>query len=60
MPDVLESVSSSGRFHFDYATSWFITNEEKNVIVLRYVDRGELVAQCNIFAPWRMCKNSSL
>jgi hypothetical protein len=47
-PMTLECESAGGTFRFDYDRRWFITSEERNVSILRYVDRGELVAQCNI------------
>ncbi len=45
---VLEFESPSRDFRFDYNRRWYITSEERNVVILRLVDRGELVAQCNI------------
>jgi hypothetical protein len=44
----LEYEAPSGAFRFEYGRGWYITSEEKNVAILRLVDRGELVAQCNI------------
>ncbi len=44
----LEFESTAGNFRFDYDRRWYITSEERNVAILRFVDRGELVAQCNI------------
>ena len=44
----LEFDSAPGSFHFEYDRRWFVTSEEKNIAILRLVDRGELVAQCNI------------
>ena len=44
----LEFDSPPGNFRFDYDRRWYVTSEEKNVAILRLVDRGELVAQCNI------------
>jgi hypothetical protein len=39
-----------GRFRFDYERRWYITGDEPKLAVLRLLDRGELVAQCNISA----------
>jgi hypothetical protein len=44
----LEFEAASSEFRFDYDRRWYITSEERNVAILRFVDRGELVAQCNI------------
>jgi hypothetical protein len=44
----LEFEAPSSEFRFDYDRRWYITSEERNVAILRFVDRGELVAQCNI------------
>lgn len=38
----------SGKWRFMYDRSWYVTSDEKNLAVMRMVDRGELVAQCNI------------
>ncbi len=40
--------SGDGQWHFTYDRRWFVTGAEKDHIVLRMVDRGELVAQSNI------------
>jgi hypothetical protein len=45
---LLEFASPTGTFRFDYDRRWYVTSEEKDVAILRLVDRGELVAQCNI------------
>ena len=37
-----------GEYRFAYDPRWFVTSEERDLIVLRLVDRGELVAQCNV------------
>jgi hypothetical protein len=39
-----------GRFRFDYERRWYITGDEPKLAVLRLLDRGELVAQCNVSA----------
>ena len=40
--------SAAGGFHLVYDRRWHITHDETQLVVLRLVDRGELVAQCNI------------
>jgi len=40
--------SEAGGFHLVYDRRWHITHDETQLVVLRLVDRGELVAQCNI------------
>ena len=40
--------SEAGGFHLVYDRRWHITRNETQLVVLRLVDRGELVAQCNI------------
>lgn len=39
--------ASNGRFQFLYDRRWHIVNDEPDLVVLRRVDRGELVAQAN-------------
>ncbi|MFP6612274.1 MAG: hypothetical protein VB835_08160 [Pirellulales bacterium] len=36
------------RFHFHHDRRWHVTEDEKNGTVLRMMDRGDLIAQCNI------------
>lgn len=40
--------SNAGGFHLVYDRRWHITRNEMQLVVLRLVDRGELIAQCNI------------
>lgn len=40
--------SPNGRFQFLYDRQWHVVNDEPELVVLRRVDRGELVAQGNI------------
>lgn len=40
--------SPTGRYGLLYDRRWFVINDEPELTVLRYVDRGELLAQCNI------------
>lgn len=37
-----------GQYQMQYDRRWFVTEDEPKLTVLRLVDRGELVAQCNI------------
>lgn len=37
-----------GQYRMQYDRRWFVTEDEPKLTVLRLVDRGELVAQCNI------------
>lgn len=47
-PLQLEYVSTQNRFRFGYDRRWVATSDEQDVLVLRLIDRGELVAQCNL------------
>lgn len=40
--------SEAGGFHLVYDRRWHITRNETTLVVLRLIDRGELIAQCNI------------
>lgn len=40
--------STNGRFQFLYDRQWHVVNDEPELVVLRRVDRGELVAQGNL------------
>ena len=42
--------SPHNRFRLDHDRRWFVTSDEKKLTVFRLVDRGELVAQCNVAA----------
>jgi hypothetical protein len=46
----LDYTPGSGLFRFDYDRRWYVTGDEPKLAVLRLVDRGELVAQCNVSA----------
>jgi hypothetical protein len=37
-----------GQFRVQYDRRWYLTEDEPKLAVMRMVDRGELVAQCNI------------
>ncbi len=40
----------SGGFQFQYDRRWYLTSDDPKMAVLRLMDRGELVAQCNMSA----------
>lgn len=42
--------SPSGRFGFDHERRWHVMSDREGVLSMRLVDRGELVAQCNVTA----------
>ncbi len=44
----LEFVSRPGRYRFEHDRRWHVMADRSDVISLRRVDRGELLAQCNI------------
>jgi hypothetical protein len=46
----LAYVPKHGRFRFEYDRRWYITGDDPKLTVLRLLDRGELVAQCNLSA----------
>ena len=52
--------SEADGFHFLYHTRRHITRNAPNLVVLRLVDRGELVAQCNISALPKLPTGDSL
>src|SRR5262249_25535650 len=51
-PDLthLAYASRGGQFRFDYDRRWYLTSDDAKLAVLRLLDRGELVAQCNVSA----------
>ena len=44
----LEYRADAKGFRFEYDRRWHITRDDPDVMVMRFVNRGELVAQCNI------------
>jgi hypothetical protein len=50
-PITLECQSPTGKFAFQHGRGWHVMNDAGEVLTLRYVDRGELVAQCSASAP---------
>jgi hypothetical protein len=51
-PELLELgyVPKGGQFRFRYDRRWYVTGDEPKLAALRMVDRGELLAQCNLSA----------
>jgi hypothetical protein len=51
-PELLELgyVPQGKQFRTQYDRRWYVTDDEPKLAVLRMVDRGELVAQCNLSA----------
>ncbi len=48
MADDLSFTSSTAGFAMTYDRRWFITQSRRDLVVLRRVDQGKLVAQCNV------------
>jgi hypothetical protein len=46
----LSYASASRQFRFKYDRHWYVTSDEPRLAVLRFMQRGELVAQCNVAA----------
>lgn len=44
----LTYLPQTGAWRFLHDRSWYVTSDEKDVVVLRMVERGELIAQCNV------------
>jgi hypothetical protein len=44
----LEHTAASDGFRFLCDRRWYVTGDERDLIVLRMVERGDLIAQCNI------------
>ncbi len=49
-PPPLEYRSATQGYRFLYDRRWHITREEQQYVVLRLIDRGDLIAQCNVSA----------
>lgn len=45
---LVECAAASGKFRLHHDRRWHIMGDEPESMALRFVDRGELVAQCNI------------
>jgi hypothetical protein len=57
---LLEYEAPAHTFGFRYDRQWFVTSDEPNVAILRLIQRGELVAQCNISALLAVQKEITL
>ncbi len=44
----LEYAAASGQFRFQHDRRWYLTSDDAKLTILRLLDRGELVAQCNV------------
>jgi hypothetical protein len=44
----LSYTAVSGQFQFRHDRRWFLTSDDAKLTILRLLDRGELVAQCNV------------
>jgi hypothetical protein len=56
----LEFLSAESGFQFVYEHRWRITREERDAVVMRLVDRGDLVAQCNVSMLPKLDENQRL
>lgn len=48
LPLSLECRDPAGKFSFQHARGWHVMSDLSDVVTMRYVDRGDVVAQCNI------------
>jgi hypothetical protein len=46
----LEYIADSKGYHFVYDRRWHLTRDDADLLVMRFIDRGDLVAQCNVGA----------
>ncbi len=44
----LDYTAVSGQFRFPYDRRWYLTADDAKLAILRLMDQGELVAQCNV------------
>lgn len=44
----LEYAAALGGFRFLCDRRWYVTGDERDLVVLRMVERGDLIAQCNV------------
>jgi hypothetical protein len=47
-PPLLEYVSAVKGYRFSYDRRWHIVGDAPELVVMRFIDRGDLVAQCNV------------
>lgn len=61
-PELLELGFSppGGQFQFNYDRRWYVTGDDPKLAVLRLLDKGELVAQCNVSALPKQAKPATL
>jgi hypothetical protein len=52
--------SDFGGFHLIYDRRWRVTRNDAQVVVMRLMDRGELVAQCNLSALPRLDQGNTV
>jgi hypothetical protein len=45
---ILEYTATGGNFGFHYDRRWHLTNDKTDGLAMRLVDRGDLLAQCNV------------
>jgi hypothetical protein len=48
VPPPLEYVATDKSFRFAYDRRWHLTRDDSDLLVMRLIDRGDLVAQCNV------------
>ncbi len=51
LPRQLAYAAPSGRVRLEHGRNWHVVQEDEQTLVMRMVDRGELIAQCNISLP---------
>jgi hypothetical protein len=56
----LSYVPQGGQFRFDYDRRWYVTGDDPKLAVLRMIDHGELLAQCNLSALPKLKKPITL
>jgi len=49
-PPPLEYIAAEKGFRFTYDRRWHLTRDDPDLVVMRLIDRGDLVAQCNVSA----------
>lgn len=48
LPIALECQDPAGKIRFQHSRDWHVVSDLGDVVTMRYVDRGEVVAQCNV------------
>jgi hypothetical protein len=49
-PPPLEYIAADKSFRFTYDRRWHLTRDDPDLLVMRLIDRGDLLAQCNVSA----------